>query len=114
MSTQGIVSVIIADIVTYKVITGSDGYNAPSVAKWIKENSADLSGQKIYDAAIKLNFGSKENLIVQTNNPNEPIIGEKNKDELNPLYLNTSKFENPRFNPRWEQGTSDYIELVYL
>ena len=107
MATQGIVSVREHDEVIMKVVAGSDGYNASKVATKLR-GEWPVSAERAYDIAIQEVFGSVHDLVVQT-------IGEdlyKGDDELNPRYRTT--FADPNFNPRWEHGTADHVEIVDL
>jgi hypothetical protein len=39
-------------------------------------------------------------------------IFSRRDDDLDGLYFDRLKFEDPRFNPRWDDGTADYVEVV--
>lgn len=106
--TQGIVSVVKDGAVRLKIITGSDGMQAPKIAKAIREMGRVPTTDEAYNMAMRLGFGHKHSLVTM-NETGERFDGH---GELHPLYR--SSFADPRFNPRWEQGTADYIEVVEL
>lgn len=105
MATQGIVSVRERDEVVMKVVAGSDGYNAPQVAARLQQEWP-IDAERAYDIAVEEVFGTTHNLVVLT-------LGKavfKGDEELDPRYAAT--FSDPNFNPRWEQGIADYVEIV--
>lgn len=106
MATNGIVSIVNEQgEMLVKVICGCDGYNAEHVVKWLKENPT-LDIEEIYTHSLTLDFGCEKCLVVM-NATEEKILFD---DELLNLYR--EKFTDPNFNPRWEAGTADYVELV--
>lgn len=107
MATQGIVSVIVNGEVAVKAIAGSDGYNASILAEEIQRNHI-TSPEEIFNLAQEIGFGDQESLVVQSPDKN---LYEGDAD-LAGLYLDRSKFADPEFNPRWERGTADHIEVV--
>jgi len=107
MATQGIVSVIVNNRVAVKAVAGSDGYNASILAEEI-ERKRVTSPEKIFALAKEVGFGSQDTLVVQS-----PDVNLFDGDgDLTGLYLDRSKFLDPEFNPRWEQGTADYTKIV--
>ena len=107
MATQGIVSVREHEKVVMKVVAGTDGYNAPKVAARLKQEWP-VSPERAYDIAVEEVFGTTHDLVVLT-------LGKavfKGDEELDPRYAAT--FSNPNFNPRWEQGIADHVEIVDL
>lgn len=106
MGTQGLVTVQDSDgKVLMKIVTGTDGNQADSVASAVKA-AWPMDADDAYDVAFNLGFGNDDNLVVITENEHATNSGE----ELNPLYRST--FDQPRFNPRWEHGTADFISVV--
>ena len=119
MATQGIVSVVRGGAVLLKVVAGSDGYNAPKLAEalraWFEANEflyatddERMDARTAYCLASMIGFGADCDRVVVM--PDE--VFHQCDDELGPLYRQT--FADPRFNPRWEYGTADYIEVVDL
>lgn len=105
MATQGIVSVRERDEVVMKIVAGTDGYNAPKVATRLKQEWP-VSPEAAYDLAIQEVFGTVHDLVVLT--LRETLF--KGDDDLNPRYQET--FSDPEFNPRWEQGIADHVEII--
>lgn len=118
MATQGIVSILDVDgkNVLFKVIAGSDGYNAAKLAQWVREQADTFvfTIKNVYEAAKQVSFGTTETLVVQDSAGSLCYDGDGGPDELGGLYRDYEKFRDPRFNPRWEQGIADYIEVVVL
>lgn len=107
--TNGIVSVVRDGQVVLKCIAGCDGYHAEEVADWLRENR-DACEQEVCDACLDLEFGCYEDLVVQ--GPEVTVWRGGDVDELDPLYR--QKFSDPRFNPRWDCGRADYVEVVEI
>lgn len=107
MATQGIVTVIVGDKVIAKAVAGSDGYNAEFLAAEIKRNHL-VNPDEILSAAKRVQFGDKEDLVVQ--GPDANLF--EGDEDLGGLYFDRTKFEDPRFNPRWECGLADHVEIV--
>lgn len=105
MATQGIVSVREHGEVVMKVVAGTDGYNAQKVATRL-QREWPVSPETAYDIAVQEVFGTVHDLVVLT-------LGKalfKGDEEIHPRYHET--FSDPQFNPRWEQGIADYVEVV--
>ncbi|MFA6024226.1 MAG: hypothetical protein WC777_03355 [Candidatus Gracilibacteria bacterium] len=105
MGTQGIVSVCEHDEVVMKVIAGTDGYNAPNVAKRLQQEWP-VSAERAYDIAVEEVFGTAHDLVVLT-------LGQavfQGEEDLDPRYQAT--FGDPNFNPRWELGIADHVEVI--
>lgn len=108
MATQGIVTIKHDDKVVMKFVVGCDGMKASLLAKKLRESGEIPSLEAAYDLAEASGFGCKSCLVV---------MGERRevfkKDEnLDPRYRHT--FDQARFNPRWEDGTADYIIVLDL
>ncbi len=110
MATQGLVSLVNKQGRTLvKCVAGCDGYEAKQVAKWLKKHPTIDIGL-IYKKCLELDFGCDGCLIVM-NSSEHFFEGERfHNDDLAELYVKT--FDNPRFNPRWDIGTCEYIEIV--
>jgi len=108
MATQGIVSVVVGDKTVAKAVAGSDGYNANLLAEVIRRGHLTTPAD-IFDAAKRVGFGDAEvDLVVQ--GPDVNLF--EGDEDLSGLYLDRTKFQDPRFNPRWEHGTADHVEIV--
>lgn len=108
MATQGILSIVKNGQVVAKAIVGCDGYEMPNIAKDVKEHGI-ATAQGLLDLCHQYGLGG-ESLIVQSS-PTE-WIGDCSDDDLPKLYA--EKFNDPGFNPRWDRGTADYVEVVDL
>lgn len=107
MATQGIVTVLSNEKVVMKIITGSNGYNAQSLATELK-NQWPVNIQEAYEVAISLHFGSSDSLVVMTMDS----IEYRGIGEIKENYRDT--FNQAEFNPRWECGTADYVVLLHV
>lgn len=105
MATQGLITVCSGNQVVMKIVAGSDGYNAQILSDFIKSRWP-LSAEDAYELALTAGFGSIQSLVVLTAD-NEC---HQCDDELPVLYRDT--FDQPRFNPRWSQGTADYTIVI--
>ena len=105
MATQGVVSVVRDGSVIVKAVCGSNGMKAPALAQLIREGTLD-SIEAIWNAAREAEFGTTACLVV--------MDGEQHRFEgdadVGPRYR--KKFSDPEFNPRWEHGTADFVEIV--
>lgn len=108
MATQGVLSVTVDGRVVAKLVTGSDGYQLPKLARIVREKwLTDIIG--IYVEAKQLKVGSMGSLYVFDANGNYVTNAD---DELPDKYLETFTF--PQNNPRWDRGTEEYTEVVEL
>jgi len=112
MATQGIVSIKKSGKMLFKVITGSDGYNASKLANWVNANKESLSVKTLHAAALDIGFGNEINLVVQ--GQDNSLYCSTDEEDLNDLYHDQDKFLDPRFNPRWKHGTADFVEIVEI
>lgn len=108
--TNGIISVVKKGHVLAKIITGCDGNKLVGVVvDKIRKNPKIIdSATDLYADVLSTGFGSKDSLIVMTKNT---IFHECN-EEPDARYRET--FNQARFNPRWENGSADFIEVVNL
>ncbi len=104
MAIQGVLSVIRDGKVIIKLVTGSDGGKLPELADVVRREKLDDTG-RIYLEALKLGIGSMENLFVFDETSHRTNSGEG-------LGYYRDTFHNPTWNPRWESGTADYVEVV--
>lgn len=109
MATQGLVTVTKGGQVLMKFIAGSDGDAAVDLAAAIREWREPPSPlSNAYDIALAHGFGTKESLVVM----NREDVEFRGDEDLDKRYRET--FDQPRFNPRWDVGTADYVEVVEL
>jgi hypothetical protein len=106
MATQGIVTVTKDEAVVLKVIAGSDGKNAKKLAATLREMRPPFVAKQVYAIAKQCKFGSEHDLVVLT----EKVEYSKCIEPISPLYRST--FSQPQFNPRWECGIADYVEVI--
>ena len=102
MTTQAVISLVKNDHVSVKIVCGCNGYSAEKLVKIIIDNNIDKI-QDIYDVALENKFGCRDCLVVMDN---ENIIFDDGED---PGSLYRETFDKPSFNPRWKNGTADYI-----
>lgn len=103
--TQGLISVLSCNQVIMKIIVGCNGYNIKKVVEQIKKEWP-INLEKAYEIAISNKFGSEDDLVVMDDNRALFNGG----GDLEPRYRET--FTNPEFNPRWEIGISDNLEII--
>lgn len=107
MATQGIVSIVSDGKVIIKLITGSNGSEANKLKEQL-EKSWPLDINKAYEIALNFEFGSTDSLVAMDKD-NIIFHGEGN---IGDRYRDT--FNDPRFNPRWEYGLADEIEILQV
>jgi hypothetical protein len=114
--TQGLVSIVDQDgRVLYKLVTGADGYLAPDVAREALAVLEDGgAARELREMAIELGFGEEGSgsFIVQTPTHDLDGSGRDVTAELPPSWR--EHFADPRWNPRWAQGTAEYVEIVQV
>jgi hypothetical protein len=113
MATIGLVTIVQKDKVLFKCVAGSDGYNAQKLAKKIKEYEVqNLSTQLLHSLCKSVGFGDiNVDLVIQS--PIENYFTSEN-DNLSEFYHDTERFKDPKSNPRWKCGLSDYLVIVKL
>lgn len=106
--TQGLVSIRKDGKVVMKIVAGNDGMNAKALADKIKHLGVVPTPTIAMVMARQCGFGSTNTLVVVE----KSATHYDGDGEPGPLYLET--FHLPNFNPRWEQGTADFTEIVDL
>jgi len=109
MATQGLLSITLGGKVMAKIITGCDGKRIVPLAAWLRAHCKAVDGDELLKLCHAHDLGG-ESLIVQTS-PTDWHCDTADQ-ELPPLYV--EKFDDPDFNPRWQQGTAEYTERVEL
>lgn len=109
MTTQAIISIMKNGHTFIKVVCGCNGYSAEKLAKIIEDNRLE-NIKDIYKEALENKFGCEECLVVM----NSDDIVFKEGEELEPSFVESYRktFDNPSFNPRWKNGTADYIIVL--
>jgi hypothetical protein len=113
MATQGIVSLLNNGEMFFKAVAGSNGFNASKLVDWAQAHEGVMTIEDVYKAAIEVKFGALADLVVQASDGSCIYDGNEIED-VDRLYFDHPKFLDPRFNPRWEQGTAEYVEVVNL
>ena len=113
MATQGLLTIKEGRKVKVKIIAGCDGYNIEKIADIItKKHMSDIN--RIYDICLSNHFGCDACLVVMnaTTLKGFNVLQRKTSitDEDYDRYWKT--FYRPRFNPRWENGTADYVKII--
>jgi len=108
MATQGLVTIQKNGEVVMKIVAGCDGMQAGTLASAIRGLDRVPGLYEAYDLALKVGFGSKENLVVLE----KKASFHQCEEILSRRYRRT--FKQPRFNPRWKYGTADHIQVVNL
>lgn len=114
MGTQGIISLMRNGQVVRKIVTGCNGMQVPRLAAAIRTDPTD-DPQKLLELAVaaKLTCGC---LVIQVS-PTEFVVPE-GQDEFETDTPDGRRwrdtFHNSIFNPRWENGTAAYCEIVHL
>ncbi len=104
--TQGLVSFVTQKgDVLMKIVAGSNGMKAQSVADIIKDEWP-VTPERAKEISEEEHFGSEDDLVIMTDSQ---ILAE-DPASLGSLYAET--FENPNFNPRWEKGILDHVVVV--
>lgn len=102
---NGLVTIRTEDTVTMKIIAGSDGHKASVLEEYIRQKWP-LTKFEAYDAAKKIGFGSKEDLVVMTKND---LYHERG---VAPSRIHFATFENPTFNPLCQSGVTEYYVVI--
>lgn len=103
--TQGLITVLLDGKVAMKIVTGCNGMHVKKVAQSIRKLKRVPTVDEAYEIAIK-EFDEKEMLVVL----DREKVRFDGDDDLSPLYRST--FDQPKFNPRWENGHCDKFAIV--
>lgn len=119
MIKQGIIAITQKGKVIFKCIACYQEENFEKLIKKIKSTKEyKLSAEYLFDLCIKFGFGNENNLAIQSLKETLETFferyGQNNQSNLNRLFRDQSKFENPNFNPRWAVGTADFVEVIEL
>ena len=108
MATQGLLSITRAGKVVAKIVTGCDGRNIVPLAESLRKNPT-TDPDELLKRCREHDLGGNS-LIVQSSSDGWLCDGDT--EEVPELYK--AKFHEPRFNPRWPNGTAEYTEVVEL
>lgn len=108
MATQGIISIVKNGNVVFKCVAGCNGMTAKKTADALKELK-NPTLEAIYDVCVANDFGCDECIAVQSASEIRTING----TEAGAGFY-AKNFSDAKFNPRWECGLADYIEVVEL
>lgn len=105
--TPGIISVTKDGKVVVKIIAGSDGMYALEVARDLRALGRVPTIEEAYDISKKRHLGSCGLVVMDESREKSDF---EDDGELHPRYRET--FQNPRFNPRWEHGYTEFYEEI--
>jgi hypothetical protein len=105
--TNGLVSIIRDGKVILKVVVGCNGMNASDFADQLVA-SGNFKVFPAVEIARAADFGC-DDCLVAMDDMGEIECGDLFPEDLGPLYF--SKFQDPRFNPRWTCGLCEYTEV---
>lgn len=108
MATQGMVSVTKNGATAIKIIAGCNGYNAPLVGEAVRRLERIPTIEEAFEIATEHSFGSESCLVVMDGTRH---IFESD-EALPDRYRET--FDDPRFNPRWDSGEVEYLEVIEM
>lgn len=110
--TQGLLSIVDdQDRVIIKAVSGANGQDVGKAAKAIKAMKGQPGIVEVFKACQEAGMAV---LIVMDHNGN--VLGDEYAmEDVGPLPdLYYSKFGDPNFNPRWENGTAAYTEIIKI
>ena len=100
--------------VVFKCIACYKEENFEKLIKKIKKTPEyKLTSEYLFDLCNSFGFGDESNLAIQSiESTFYKKGGDNDQSRLNKLFRDPSKFANPSFNPRWERGTADYVQII--
>jgi hypothetical protein len=104
---NGLITVRKEGRVTMKIIVGTDGHKAKMMEEYVRKNWP-LTKFEAHDAALKIGFGTRNDLVVILNGDMFHECG------TTPSRLHLTTFQQPEFNPRWKNGVPEYTEVIDL
>ncbi len=104
---NGLVTVRNKGVVVMKIIAGSDGHKAGTVEEYVRRHWP-MTKFQAYDVATKIGFGSKDDLVVMTE---DDLYHERG---VAPSRIHFTTFEQAEFNPNSRSGVPDYTEVIDL
>ena len=111
MGTMGLVTVRDTEKVLMKIVVGTDGMRVKQMAKmirtFIRKNGRHPIIREAVDMAKAVHFGSENDRIVITADSHYSECGQPGQ-----LYRDT--FDQPKFNPRWDIGITEFYQEVNI
>lgn len=107
MATQGVVSIVGGGQVRLKAVAGCNGMQAGDLAEAVG-GILPASPQALFDLAVACGFGCPDCLVVQSPG------GSIGPEDFEESAFWSEHFPDPRFNPRWECGMADYVQVVEI
>jgi hypothetical protein len=107
MGTQGVFSVTEAGKTLIKVICGCNGMNIPKLEQYVQQHKVDTV-PAMWMAVKACEIGCDSCLVIQDSTNN--YMSQDIVHDLGSRYR--IKFEDPRFNPRWEQGIAAFVQVL--
>lgn len=111
MATQGLLTITNNGKTKCKIITGSDGYYIHDLAEWVRANLSHTN-EELWSKAKTL-FGL-DSLVMQLAPDKVLYEGPCEHPEPKGDCLYFTKFQDPKFNPRWSLGISDNFEVIEI
>lgn len=105
---QGLVTIRSGGNVVMKIVAGCDGQFAKTVADRLRA-VWPVNPEQAYKIAEETGFGCNGCLTIVTESG---IVLRGVAEVLPPRYRET--FHQPDFNPRWREGTAEFLEIVDL
>ena len=65
LQTHGIVSIRHGGTMLFKVVACTGAFNAGALVEWVRQTTGSLMVEDVYNAALSVGFGNKEDLVVQ-------------------------------------------------
>jgi hypothetical protein len=114
MGTQGMITLVRKSEVVRKIVVGCSGMEVPLMAAELRKNPTDDPAALVRMAG-EFGVGCDGCLVVQTAPasfvlPDGFAFEQDDKD----FHRWRDTFTNPKFNPRWDNGTVEYLEIVQL
>lgn len=114
MGTQAVISVTKDNRVQYKIVAGCNGQKAASLAEFLRFCLFPYHPEAVRAIARRMGLGCSDCLVVSYRDRNGNIghLGEGQGSIRDQNRLYEEKFDDPKFNPRWEAGTADRTFIV--
>lgn len=109
MATQGLLAITRNSKTVCKVVAGSDGNGVVALADWVRGNPTHTLDELWAQANTLF---SADSLVMQTSEMEFRCVGEPPRADATCTYR--QNFDNPSFNPRWQCGLADCVEVVEL